>query len=84
VTELHDEIELTIGPSPADDVRYSIERALERDARLDAEALSVETTGGTVTLSGSVRSWAEHDAAVDAAWAAPSVAAVRDMIVVAP
>jgi osmotically-inducible protein OsmY len=84
VTELRDEIELTIGPTPADDVRHSIENALERDARLDAEALSVETEDGTVTLSGSVRSWAEHDAAVDAAWAAPSVAAVRDLIVVAP
>jgi osmotically-inducible protein OsmY len=84
VTELHDKIELTIGPTPADDIRYSIEQALERDARLDADALSIETDGGTVTLSGTVRSWAEHDAAVDAAWAGPSVAAVRDLIVVAP
>jgi osmotically-inducible protein OsmY len=84
VTELHDKIELAIGRTPADDVRHSIEQALERDARLDANALAVDTEDGTVTLSGCVRSWAEHDAAVAAAWAAPGVAAVRDLIVVAP
>jgi osmotically-inducible protein OsmY len=31
-----------------------------------------------VTLNGTVKSWAEHDAAVDAAWGAPGVQDVRD------
>jgi osmotically-inducible protein OsmY len=35
-----------------------------------------------VTLSGHVDSWVEHDAAVNAAWAAPGVRAVEDEIVV--
>ena len=40
------------------------------------------TFDGTVTLSGHVSSWLEHDAAVNAAWAAPGVRAVEDEIVV--
>jgi osmotically-inducible protein OsmY len=35
-----------------------------------------------VTLSGHVDSWVEHDAAVNAAWAAPGVRTVEDAIVV--
>ncbi len=33
---------------------------------------------GTVTIDGTVSSWAEHDEALDAAWAAPGVTSVRD------
>jgi len=80
VLEIHDEIELTIGTAPPDDIRYSIEQAFERHAKLDADELSVEIEDGMVTLSGSVGSWSEHDAAVRAAWAAPGVTEVRDRI----
>jgi osmotically-inducible protein OsmY len=38
----------------------------------------VDTKGNTVTLSGHVRTWAEHDAAVGAAWMAGGVFEVRD------
>jgi osmotically-inducible protein OsmY len=79
VIPLDDEVELTIhDPTPAD-VRHSIKKAFERDASLAAEALSIDTVDGAVTLSGRVDSWVEHDAAVNAAWAAP---AVDDRIVV--
>jgi osmotically-inducible protein OsmY len=82
VIDLDDQIELTIDdPSPAD-VRDSINKAFKRDASLDAEALSIDTFDGTVTLSGHVESWLEHDAAVNAAWAAPGVRVVDDLIVV--
>jgi osmotically-inducible protein OsmY len=38
----------------------------------------VDVSGNTVTLGGHVRTWAEHDAAVGAAWMAAGVAQVRD------
>jgi osmotically-inducible protein OsmY len=47
-----------------------------------ADELSVATANGTVTLTGAVRSWSEHDAAVAAAWAAPGVRDVDDRILV--
>jgi len=82
VIGLDDEVELTFDdPSPTD-VRQSIAKAFKRDASLDAEALSIDTFDGTVTLSGHVESWVEHDAAVNAAWAAPGVLTVDDQIVV--
>lgn len=83
VIDVLDEVTLT-GPSPtAYDVQQSIADALSRNAQLDAGELKVETDDGTVTLKGSVRSWAEHDDAVAAAWAAPGVRDVKDHILVA-
>jgi osmotically-inducible protein OsmY len=82
VIGLDDQVELSIGdPTPAD-VRHSIKKAFTRDAGLDAEALWIDTLDGTVTPSGHVDSWVEHDAAVNAAWAAPGVRAVEDQIVI--
>jgi osmotically-inducible protein OsmY len=77
-------VELIAPPPFADDVQHSIKRAMERDAKLDSGGVQVESAdNGTVKLSGSVRSWAEHDAAVDAAWAAPGVMSVHDDLLVA-
>lgn len=68
-------------PTPyAGDVQNSIKKALERDAKLDAESIKVETDNGKATLTGNVASWAEHDAAVAAAWAAPGVTDVSDRL----
>jgi osmotically-inducible protein OsmY len=36
-----------------------------------------------VTLQGTVSSWAEHDEAIGAAWAAPGVTSVQDDLTVA-
>jgi osmotically-inducible protein OsmY len=78
-----DEIELTHpqSPDPAT-VEEAIGRAFRRNAALDASRLEVSTEEGTVTIKGQVRSWAEHDDALAAAWAAPGVKQVRDHIVV--
>jgi osmotically-inducible protein OsmY len=57
-------------------------QSLRRDARLDAEGVTVGSYNGTISLSGAVGSWSEQDAAVAAAWAAPGVTAVEDMLVV--
>lgn len=78
-----DEIELKISRSEKRDAKEGIMRAFERNARLNADDLHVWTSNRTVTIEGTVRSWAEHDEAIDAAWAAPGVKHVHDRIAVA-
>jgi osmotically-inducible protein OsmY len=80
--DVYDEIELNNPTPKADDVQESIKKAMKRNAALDAEDLSVTTTNGKVTISGNVHSWAEHDEAIDAAWAAPGVTSVDDLMTV--
>jgi osmotically-inducible protein OsmY len=63
-------------------VSDGIQKAFKRDAKIDADNLTVTASDGTVTLSGSVWSWSEHDAAVAAAWAAPGVTTVNDRLTV--
>ena len=73
-----------VPPAPsATDLKHSIEKAMERNAKLDADSVSVDSSNGTVTLRGTVSSWADHDEAVSAAWAAPGVTRVKDHILVA-
>jgi len=65
-------------------VKSSIADTFQRNARFDADRVHVETHGGTVTLTGTVRSLAELDAAVTAAWTAPGVTQVNERLVVMP
>jgi osmotically-inducible protein OsmY len=75
--------QITVKPSVAPtDVKARIEAAFNRSAILDAEDINVQVDGGKVTLSGSVSSWAERDEAESAAWAAPGVTEVKDLIAV--
>ena len=80
--DVYDEIELTYPTSNAGDVQDSIKKAFKRNATLDADDLYVTTDNGTVTVNGTVSSWAEHDEALDAAWAAPGVTSVHDEMTV--
>jgi osmotically-inducible protein OsmY len=83
VVSVDNAIEL-ISPGPStEDLEHSIKKAMERNAKLDADSLSVESSNGTVTLRGTVSSWADHDEAVSASWAAPGVTRVKDHIHVA-
>ena len=80
--DVYDEIELTYPTPEAGDVQGSIKKAFKRNATLDADDLFVTTDNGTVTVNGTVSSWAEHDEALDAAWAAPGVTSVQDEMTV--
>lgn len=75
---LANEIQLVWPASPdVADVKESIVRALGRDR------LGVSTSAGKVTLTGSLPSWSEHDAAIAAARATPGVNELEDRITVA-
>jgi osmotically-inducible protein OsmY len=66
-----------------DDVTLLVQNALDRHALIDDNSdLLVDTSGNTVTLTGHVRTWAEHDAVVDAVWMASGVYDVNDNIVI--
>jgi osmotically-inducible protein OsmY len=65
------------------DVTVNIEDALDRCALIPYDSdVTADTTGHTVTLTGHVRTWAEHDAVVDAAWMATGVHDIRDNLCV--
>lgn len=66
------------------EVKKKIEEALLRSARMDAQAITVEAEGGSVTLRGTVHSMAEREQAERSAWSAAGVSSVRNNIRVVP
>jgi osmotically-inducible protein OsmY len=82
VIDLWDRIELTGPGTEVGEIDDAIRSAFARHASVDADGLTIATSNGTVTVSGSVRSWSEHDDALAAAWAAPGIRKVEDRIVV--
>lgn len=74
---------ITIVEKPkAPDIKKGIEAAFKRKAELDASHVNVRTSGGVVTLEGSVANLVEYDDAADVAWAAPGVTAVDNALTV--
>jgi osmotically-inducible protein OsmY len=78
VRNVKDDIDISYDADPVD-VTWFVQDALDRNALVgDDSDVSVDTSGNTVTLRGHVRTWAERDAVVSAAWMAGSVVQVRD------
>jgi osmotically-inducible protein OsmY len=80
VADVYDEIEL-VGPTPSvRDVEQSIGRALGTGAAIGTDGVVVTASPGTVTLTGTVRSWAQRHAAVAAASDVAGVRTVNDRL----
>jgi osmotically-inducible protein OsmY len=79
---VRDDIEIAYDADPVDlDLR--VQEALDRSALVPDESdVEVDTSGNVVKLTGHVRTWAEHDAVVGAAWMAVGVYDVSDNLYV--
>jgi osmotically-inducible protein OsmY len=73
-----------VGQGPAShDIKERITAAFERQAGLDARAVTVSIDGGNVQLTGKVKAWNERHLAERAVWSAPGVTKVEDNLIVA-
>jgi osmotically-inducible protein OsmY len=82
VRNIKDEIEIAYDADPIN-VTFHVQDALDRYAVIaDDSEVVVTTDDHAVRLSGHVRTWAEHDAVIGAAWMAPGVFKVRDNLYV--
>jgi osmotically-inducible protein OsmY len=78
VRNVRDDIDIAYDADPVD-VTLLVQDALDRYSLVtDDSDVAVDASGSTVTLAGHVRTWAEHDAVIDAAWMASGVFDVRD------
>ena len=78
VRNVIDDIEIVYAADPVD-VDLNVQEALARSALVpDDSDVKTETKDGIITLTGHVRTWAEHDAVVEAASMAIGVVDVRD------
>jgi len=77
---VRDDIEISYEADQMD-VDLHVQEALNRSALVpDGSDVKAVSTGSTITLSGHVRTWAEHDAVIGAVWMARGVAFVQDDI----
>ena len=82
VRNVKDHIEISFDADPLD-VDVLVRDALDRYALVsDDSDVTTDTSGNTVTLHGHVRTWAEHDAVVNAAWMARGVYDVHDLLAI--
>jgi osmotically-inducible protein OsmY len=72
------------GGSVTRDVRHRINDALHRSADLDARRITVDVDDNVATLTGTVATWVQFEAAERAAANAPGITRVNNRIVVEP
>jgi osmotically-inducible protein OsmY len=78
VRNVEDDIDIAYAADPVD-VDLHVQEALDRSALVpDGSDVSADTKDGVITLTGHVRTWAEHDAVIVAAQMAIGVIDVRD------
>ena len=81
---VRNDIEISYDVEDPVGVDLHVQEALDRSALVpDDSDVEVATKGGIITLTGHVRTWAEHDAVIDAAWMAGGVLDVRDELQIA-
>ena len=80
VRNVFNEIDVSYVIDPVD-VDVNVHQALERSALVpDGSDVTSDTKDGIITLTGHVRTWAEHDAVVGAAWMALGAIDIRDQL----
>jgi len=79
VTAVNNQIVLKPEVEPTE-VKEKIEAAFKRSAMVDAKRITVKAEGGKVILTGTVRTWVEYGDAERAAWAAPGVREVKNLL----
>jgi osmotically-inducible protein OsmY len=84
VVDVFNRIIVTPSPVREAEVRSAIEQALERQTAHRTKRIQVDLVDGIVTLTGSVRSWPEREAAFQAAVHAPGVRSVVNHLRVEP
>jgi osmotically-inducible protein OsmY len=78
---VRNDIEISYDAESQVDVNLHVQEALERSALVpDDSDVSAVIKDGIITLTGHVRTWAEHDAVIDAAWMARGVIDVQDYL----
>ena len=78
VRNVINDIEVSYVMDPVN-VDVNVQQALERSALVpDGSDVTSDTKDGIITLTGHVRTWAEHDAVIGAAWMALGAVEIRD------
>jgi osmotically-inducible protein OsmY len=78
VRNIKNNVDIIVDADPVD-VTIRVQDALDRWSLIsDDSDVRIDTDHNVVTLAGHVRTWAEHDAVVDAAWMATGVTYVQD------
>ncbi|OIQ87899.1 periplasmic protein [mine drainage metagenome] len=82
VKGVRNEIQLSLKIVPSD-IKVKIEAALQRRAHKEAAEITVRVEAGKITLGGKVHTFAECQAAIDAAWSAEGVTDVVNQMIYA-